>query len=102
MLMHFQSITICLKGKGQKVEKLQSFDGNEQKVTVKTVNKNYVNFLQSHAGVLNFTEAGIQKITLKQGQSFELKASTKDFKAQDQRYRAMNIDIEEITLVPSY
>jgi len=95
-------LAFSLKGKGQKVEKLQSFDGNEQKVTVKTVNKNYVNFLQSHAGLLNFTEAGIQKITLKQGQSFELKASTKDFKAQDQRYRAMNIDIEEITLVPSY
>ena len=91
-----------LKGKGKKVEKLQSFDGNEQKVTVKRVNENNVDFVQSHVGVLNFTGAGIQKITLKQGQPFELKASTKDFKAQDQRYRAMNIDIEEITLVPFY
>jgi len=92
-------IAFSLKGKGQKVEKLQSFDGNEQKVSVKRVSKNTVDFVKSRVGELNFTEAGIQKITLKQGQSFELKASTKDFKAQDQRYRAMNIDIEFIELV---
>jgi len=91
-----------LKGKGQKVEKLQSFDGNEQKLNVsKVVNKNTGSFVQSVIGELNFTEAGIQKVTLKQGQPFELKASTKDFKAQDQRYRAMNIDIDAIELVLS-
>ncbi len=95
-----------LKGKGNKVEKLQSFDGNEQKLTVEEkaekVSNNSGQFVQSSLGLLNFSEAGIQKVTLKQGQSFELKASTKDFKAQDQRYRAMNIDIETITLVPSH
>jgi len=91
-----------LKGKGQKVEKLQSFDGNEQKVSVsKIVNTSTGNFVQSVIGELNFTEAGIQKVNLKQGQPFELKASTKDFKAQDQRYRAMNIDIDSIELVLS-
>ncbi len=95
-------LAFSLKGKGQKVDKLPSFDGNEQNITVKMVSKNTVDFVQSNVGVLNFLEVGIQKITLKQGQIFELKASTKDFKAQDQRYRAMNIDIEEITLVPSY
>jgi len=95
-----------LKGKGNKVEKLQSFDGNEQKLTVEEkaekVSNNSGQFVQSSLGLLNFSEAGIQKVTLKQGQAFELKASTKDFKAQDQRYRAMNIDIETITLVPSH
>lgn len=89
-----------LKGKGKKVEKLQSFDGNEQKLSVsKKVNNNSGQFVQSSLGLLKFTEAGIQKITLKQGQAFELKASTKDFKAQDQRYRAMNIDIDTIELI---
>jgi len=92
-----------LKGKGQKVEKLQSFDGNEQKLNVsKVVNKSTGHFVQGVIGELNFTEVGIQKVTLKQGQPFELKASTKDFKAQDQRYRAMNIDIATLTLVPSH
>jgi len=92
-----------LQGKGEKVEKLQSFDGNEQKLNVrKKVTEHAGNFVQSTVGVLNFTEAGIQKITLKQGQVFELKASTKDFKSQDQRYRAMNIDVKAITLVPSH
>jgi len=95
-----------LKGKGQKVEKLQSFDGNEQKLTVskesKKISKSAEDFVQSSVGVLNFTESGIQKFTLKQGQAFELKASTKDFKAQDQRYRAMNIDIAKISLAPSH
>ncbi len=95
-----------LKGKGKKVEKIQSFDGNEQKLTVskeaKQLNQNAADFVQSYVGILNFTEAGIQKVTLKQGQAFELKASTKDFKAQDQRYRAMNIDIKAIILVPSH
>jgi alpha-L-fucosidase len=95
-------LAFSLKGKGQKVEKVQSFDGNEQTISVKMSSKKSVDYVQSHVGVLNFTEAGIQKVTLKQGQIFELKASTKEFKAQDQRYRAMNIDIEEITLVPSY
>ena len=90
-----------LKGQGQKVEKLQSFDGNEQKLTVnKVVSKSAGDFVQSSVGVLNFTETGIQKVILKQGQVFELKASTKEFKAQDQRYRAMNIDIESIELIP--
>jgi len=87
-----------LKGKGKKVEKLQSFDGNEQKVSV---NENTGDCVQSSVGALNFTETGIQKVTLKQGRSFELKASTKDFKAQDQRYRAMNIDIESVVLTLS-
>jgi len=92
-----------LKGKGKKVEKLQSFDGNEQKLTLeekaKKASNNSGQFVQSNVGVLNFTTAGIQKISLKQGQDFELKASTKDFKAQDQRYRAMNIDIDTIELL---
>jgi alpha-L-fucosidase len=89
-----------LKGKGQKVEKLQSFDGNEQKLSVsKKAGNNSGQYVQSSLGLLNFTEAGVQKVTLKQGQAFELKASTKDFKAQDQRYRAMNIDIDTIELI---
>ncbi len=81
---------------------LQSFDGNEQKTSAKQMSESAGDFVQSSVGVLNFTESGIQKFTLKQGQDFELKASTKDFKAQDQRYRAMNIDIAKISLVPSH
>ncbi|OUS29115.1 hypothetical protein A9Q98_06515 [Thalassotalea sp. 42_200_T64] len=85
-----------LKGKGKKVKTLQSFDGNEQAVKVsKSTGQN----VQATVGELNFTQAGIQKIVFKQGQGFELKASTKDFKAKDQRYRAMNIDIDSIKLV---
>ncbi len=89
-----------LKGKGQKVAALQSFDGNEQKHIVKEkLSENSGQFVESYLGELNFKQAGIQKLTFKQGQAFELKASTKAFKAQDQRYRAMNIDIDAIELL---
>jgi len=87
-----------LKGKGGKVEKLLAFDGNEQKLAAGKIRSNIGGFEQSHIGVLKFDQAGIQKVTLKQGQAFKLKASTKDFKAQDQRYRAMNIEINTIEL----
>jgi len=94
-------IAFNLLGKGKKVEALQAFDGNEQKQTeTKRVSDNVGGFSQRSLGELNFNQAGVQKIVLKQGQAFELTASTKDFKAQDQRYRAMNIDIESIDLVP--
>ena len=93
-------VAFNLLGRGKKVEVLQAFDGNEQKLTVsKKVSQNVGEFSQRSIGELTFSQAGVQKITLKQGQSFELKASTKDFKAQDQRYRAMNIDIDTIELI---
>ncbi len=85
-----------LKGKGQAVENLQTFDGNEQTAQVR---KDLGTLSQSYLGELNFNRTGIQKITLKQGQAFELKASTEAFKAQDQRYRGMNIDIDSIELL---
>ena len=95
-----------LLGRGKKVEALQDFDGNEQKPTAnsklsKAVSQHGGEFTQRTIGKLTFSQAGVQKLVLKQGQAFELKASTKDFKAQDQRYRAMNIDIESIELVPA-
>lgn len=100
-----------LTGKGKKVKKLQAFDGNEQVVKTgdnldeasKNIfsqnNASQSNFFKSNVGQLHFSQAGIQQVTLKQGQVFELKASTQDFKAQDQRYRAMNIEIESIELM---
>jgi len=100
-----------LTGKGKKVRKLQDFDGNEQVVktgenlggfsqnNISESSSSQSSFSQSNVGQLQFDQAGIQQVTLKQGQAFELKASTKDFKAQDQRYRAMNIEIDSIELV---
>ncbi|WP_052379870.1 MULTISPECIES: alpha-L-fucosidase [unclassified Pseudoalteromonas] len=100
-----------LKGKGKKVKKLQAFDGNEQvaktsdnldepsKNSFSQNNTSQSNFFKSNLGQLHFSQAGIQQVTLKQGQAFELKASTQDFKAQDQRYRAMNIEIDSIELM---
>ncbi|WP_353517741.1 alpha-L-fucosidase [Thalassotalea sp. SU-HH00458] len=85
-----------LKGKGDKVEVVQAFDGNE-----KTDNKknNTGQFLQTTIGELTFSKSGIQQVMLKQGQPFELKTLMKDFKAQDMRYRSMNIEIETIELI---
>jgi len=94
------------KGKGKIVKTLQAFDGNEQVAKTSEnigdssqINFSQRNFSQRNIGQLKFSQAGIQQVTLKQGQAFELKASTKDFKAQDQRYRAMNIEIDSIELV---
>lgn len=55
--------------------------------------------IQTYVGELKFDRKGIQKLLLKQGQSFELKTSIKEFKAQDQRYRGMNINIDSIELL---
>jgi alpha-L-fucosidase len=91
-------VTFTLRGRGAKVEALQAFDGNE---TVKTKSKPTNakgRESKSFIGTVNFSTAGVQAIELKQGQPFELKASTLEFKAQDQRYRAMNIDINTIEL----
>jgi len=93
-------LSFNLKGKGKKVERLKAFDGNEQKSDLSKVKQSTGELVQSNVGLLRFSEVGIQKVTLKQGQTFELKASTKDFKAQDQRYRTMNIDIDSIELLP--
>ncbi|WOH39481.1 alpha-L-fucosidase [Thalassotalea fonticola] len=96
LVSHSDELTFNLKGKGQNVETNQSFDGNEQAVKVSKTTGKYV---QAVVGELQFKKAGIQKIELKQGQAFELKASTIEFKAQDQRYRTMNIEIDSIELV---
>ncbi len=85
-----------LKGRGHKVKTLQSFDGNEQTIKVQ---EDLGQVSHSTLGKLKFDKVGVQKVTLKQGQAFELKTSLKEFKAQDQRYRAMNIDIESIELI---
>jgi len=55
--------------------------------------------IQTYVGELKFDRKGIQKLLLKQGQSYELKTSIKEFKAQDQRYRGMNINIDSIELL---
>jgi len=89
-------LTFSLNGKGNKVETARSFDGNE---TITEKAKVAGNFRTTVVGELTFSAPGIQKLLLKQGQPFELKASTKDFKAQDQRYRTLNLEIDEIKLI---
>ncbi len=84
-----------LKGKGEKVAAVQAFDGNE--IDIKAT-KSTGDFIESTIGEIAFSKAGMQKVILKQGQPFDLTASTKVFKAQDMRYRAMNIEIKSIEL----
>ena len=91
-------LAFSLTGKGNKVETAGSFDGNETITATATVAGN---FRTAVIGELTFSAAGIQKLLLKQGQQFELMASTKDFKAQDQRYRTLNLEIAEIKLIRS-
>lgn len=89
-------LAFSLKGQKGTAENPLVFDGNEETfVITNNVGKNY----HSIIGDLHFSAAGIQKVTLKQGQLFELKASINAFKAQDQRYRAMNIEIDSIELL---
>ena len=88
-------VNFNLLGRGGKVEAVKAFDGNEtshEQVKINgKVHKSYI-------GTVNFAKSGVQEISLSQGQPFELKANTVDFKAQDQRYRSMNIDIDSIEL----
>ncbi len=84
-----------LLGSGQQVKALKAFDGNENHQAQEQVERQ---MHKSFIGTVSFNKKGIQPITLSHGQSFELKASSKDFKAQDARYRRMNIDIESIKL----
>lgn len=84
-----------LKGNGVESNKIKSFDGNEQYQAPKSVNNQ---MYKSYVGKVHFDTTGIQPIKLLQGQPFELKANSKEFKAQDPRYRRMNIDIERIEL----
>ncbi len=91
-------LIFSLNGKGKKVETAGAFDGNE---TITGKEKLAGNFRTTVVGELTFSAAGIQKLLLKQGQPFELMASTKDFKAQDQRYRTLNLEIADIKLIRS-
>ena len=51
-------------------------------------------------GPLAFDEPGIQDVFMRQGRSFELKARSADFHAQDPKYRSMKLDIRAIRLLP--
>ncbi|WP_435274134.1 alpha-L-fucosidase [Psychrobium sp. nBUS_13] len=96
------TLDFTLYGKGNKMQTMQAFDGNEQHTAApKDTKGKDLAYRHASIGTLAFTQSGVQKVTLMQGQPFELTASTKDFKAQDQRYRAMNIDIKAIILTPS-
>ncbi len=91
------SIPFTLIGNGKRKEKAALIDGNETHATVEVIGGGY---RVANIPGLTFERSGLQQLILKQGQSFELKATTEAFKAQDHKYRTMNIEIEKIRLIP--
>ncbi|TLX74344.1 hypothetical protein E9993_12705 [Labilibacter sediminis] len=52
-------------------------------------------------GQININKPLKTSLYLKQGQEFEFKATTVEYKKQDPKYRSMNINIQSIELIPS-
>ncbi|MEH6550574.1 MAG: alpha-L-fucosidase [Pseudomonadales bacterium] len=91
------SVQFNLQGNGARKAAANSVDGNERIAVSRAVGGS---LRQAEVGVVHFDHAGIQQVYLRPGQNFELLARSRDFNQQDQKYRAMNIDIEAIRLLP--
>lgn len=90
-----QKLPFTLSGAGQKSEKAEIIDGNEQKGN--TQKKNNSKYNTASVGTIHL-EAGRNTIYLKQGQNFEFRTTMVDFKNQDHKYRGMNINVAKMVL----
>lgn len=90
-------LAFTLQGSGSAEPNINSFDGNETNdLKVKTNDRYRTVILKEPL----LGQQGKQRLFLKPGQPFELKATTTEFRNQDQRYRTLNIDIKTIRLLP--
>ncbi|MCD6354305.1 MAG: alpha-L-fucosidase [Prolixibacteraceae bacterium] len=93
-----QKLNFTLTGEGQKSEKAEIIDGNENSTKIKQQNGS--EFKNTVVGKIHFNKTGRQTICLKQGKEFKFMTTTNDFKNQDHKYRGMNIDVKMIELKP--
>ncbi len=89
-------LDFTLYGAGSEKAKAEAIDGNE--VMSKEKKKKESKYISATLGIVDLKAGVRQTIYLRQGQNFEMHATTADFMDQDHRYRAMNIDIKNITL----
>ena len=94
-----QPLLFNLKGDASLTAKSELIDGNE--TAKKPTGEKVFNRTQertAEAGILDIPQTGRTTIWMKPGQDFKMYATTAEDKAQDQRYKNMNIDIKSITL----
>ncbi|MCK4920242.1 MAG: alpha-L-fucosidase [Bacteroidales bacterium] len=91
-----QSLAFKLLGNGMKKEGIEMLDGNELAKEIKTDLNGKMKKVE--IGVVFLTETGPFILSLKQGQNFEFKSTSKEFNLQDQKYRSMNIEVGMLVL----
>ncbi|WP_297814951.1 alpha-L-fucosidase [uncultured Polaribacter sp.] len=90
-----QTLNFSLSGKAPEKEIVEElFDGNE---THHEQNISKTAYGKANIGTIQLKK-GKQTIVLKSGQSFEFKATLKEFHAQDRKHRGLNADIKVIRL----
>jgi len=92
------NLDFTLTGKGVKKEEAETLDGNE--IQKEEVQISASGFYAQKVGKIRSSKDGRNTLYLKQNSDFDFKATTKEFNAQDQKYRTLNIEIEKIVLTP--
>lgn len=91
------TLDFTLLGSGKEKAKVELIDGNES-MESEVSDDSHSKYVAKKIGTIELEKSDRITIELRQGQDFEMKATTKEFMAQDHKYRTMNIEIESITL----
>ncbi|MFI3248519.1 MAG: alpha-L-fucosidase [Rikenellaceae bacterium] len=90
------TLDFTLTGSNAERAKAELIDGNETS-EVKAETAPQSTYITKVVGVVNLDKSDREVVYLRQGEEFEMKATTEEFMAQDHKYRTMNLDVESIT-----